>query len=299
MNGYVHAFKLSHIYRLVRTGDRSRAYETFPFTKQRGALPGSIVTGMGQTGRPCVYFLDPSVGPCRIGAMGLQSCGADILETWRTVNVNATNVICRSIYYPEARQVHWWVATDDANVPDLRIVLQTNEVRDMPDGARKGWSIWTGPSSEALAVCLFSDNIDDDTTRNQTLRPFIGVEGTDLIQRTDTGDDDNGTEYAAHITSKPYTPVGILHRFGVMAGALIAKAQADATVDVTVTRDFGLESKTVSVDLDPTGSETRVIRPLDNLALSELRVVQVEFADPDTPGERWELNGLALKERIE
>ena len=113
------------------------------------------------------------------------------------------------------------------------------------------------------------------------------------------GDDDNGTEYAAHIVTKAYTPVGILHRFGVMAGSLLAKAQADASVEVTVTRDFGLEQHTVSADLAPTGSETHVIKHLDDLSFAELRVVQVEFADPDTPGERWELDQLALKERAE
>lgn len=122
---------------------------------------------------------------------------------------------------------------------------------------------------------------------------------TDLIQRTDTGDDDNGTEYSAHIVTKPYTPVGILHRFGVMAGALLAKAQTDATVEVIATRDFGLEQKTVSADLDPSGSETQVIKHLDDLSFAELRVVQIEFQDPDTPGERWELNQLALKQRKE
>lgn len=31
--------------------------------------------------------------------------------------------------------------------------------------------------------------------------------------------------------TQPYTPVGILHRFGVFAGARLAKAQADATVE--------------------------------------------------------------------
>lgn len=299
VNGYIHAFKQNHIYRLVRTGIRTKAYEAVTLTKQRGALPGSIVSGVDQSGRPCIYFLDPSVGPCRIGTNGIQSCGADIRETWRTVNVNAANVIARATFYPDARQVHWWVATDDADIPNLRLVLQTNEMRDTADGARRGWSIWTGPSSEALAVCMFSDNIDDNTARNNSLRPFIGVEDASLIQRTDTGDDDNGTEYAARIVTKPYTPVGILHRFGVMAGSLLAKAQADASIEVKVTRDFGLEQHTVSADLDPTGSETHVIKHLDDLSFAELRVVQVEFADPDTPGERWELDQLALKERQE
>jgi hypothetical protein len=80
---------------------------------------------------------------------------------------------------------------------------------------------------------------------------------------------------------------------------LIAKAQAGASLDVIVTRDFGLEQVSVSVPLDPASSETHVIKTLDNMSLSEARAVQIEFIDPATPGARWELTQLALRERRE
>jgi hypothetical protein len=299
-NGYIYAFKRSHIYKLVRTGQRTKAYEAFPITKTRGAIPGSIVDGVDEAGRPAIFFLDPRVGPCMIGPNGLQTCGADILETFQTINQNAS-VVSVSLFYPEARQVHWWIATDDSDTPNLRLVLQTNEMRLTNEGYRRGWTVWDGPSAETVSACLYAENVDDTgDPRSLNLVPFIAkLDDDGLIQRTDTGDDDNGTEYEAHIRTKPYLPEGTLNRCGIMSGALIAKAQAGASLDVIVTRDFGLEQVSVSVPLDPASSETHVIKTLDNLSLSEARAVQIEFIDPATPGARWELTQLALRERRE
>ena len=128
------------------------------------------------------------------------------------MNLNAT-VVARGVYYPDARQVHWWIATDDASTPNLRLVLQTNEMRLTNEGYRRGWTIWDGPSATALAACLYATNVDETgDPRSYALKPVIGLEDDSLIQMTDVGDEDNGTAYEAHIRTKPYTPVGILHR---------------------------------------------------------------------------------------
>jgi hypothetical protein len=298
--GYVYGFKSRHTYKLVRTGFRTRAYDAIPITKERGAIEGSLVAAIDQSGKPTLYFLDPDVGPARLGANSLERCGADIFETWRDVNLDASKVVSRGVFYPEPQQVHWWITTDDADSPNLRIVLQTNEVRSGDDGARKGWSIWDGPSSAALAVCRFADNIDDDTPRSNVLVPFIALEGDGLIHRTDMGSDDNGTDYEARIVSKPYVHGSLLNEFECKNGVLMAKAQSGASLDITVTPNFGADAthtRTVSdISLTPEGTEEQVIVPLDNLSLAALRTVQIEFADTDSPGERWELNLFALRE---
>lgn len=172
INGYIYAFKQSHIYKLVRTGVRQQAYEAIPLTKSRGALKGSVVNAFDEQGRPGVFFLDPDVGGCVLGANGLQQCGADILDIWRTVNLNAS-VVARAVYYPDARQVHWWIATGDSDVPDTRIVLHLNEIRLTESGYRRGWAVWNGPSATALAVCLYADNVDTGGPRSNRLVPFI------------------------------------------------------------------------------------------------------------------------------
>jgi hypothetical protein len=304
IQGYIYAFKWSHVYQLVRSGLRTSAYRAYSITESRGAIPGSIVPGVDQTGNPVLYFLDPSAGPCRFGSRGgVQACGADIHKgIWSRVNLTATKAISRGVYDPINRQVHFWLAVDGGNSPSIRIVLQTNETRDTADtGARRGWSTWTGGSCSALAVCLFSDNIDDDAARNRSLRPFIGREGGGLIWRCDTEHNDNGTAYSARIVSKPYIPESILNHFGVMSGALVATAAASTSIQVTVIRDFGVEDSTaVEVSLAPSGSESQVIKRLDALRMSEARAIQIEFEDLSTPsGTRWELNQFGIHDRKE
>lgn len=302
VNGEIWVFKWSHIYKAVRTGQRTRAYDVIAITKSRGAVPGSMVEGVDQFGSPCVYFLDPKVGPCRIGSNGIvQRCGKDIFTTWQTVNINATNVIARAVFFEAVGQVHWWVATDDSNVPDTRLVLHVEQTRDTADGVRKGWAIWDGPSAAALSVCLFSDNIDDDAARNLSLVPFVALSSGDDILRTNTGTDDNGTDYTASVQTKPYAPASILHRFAVGSGAVLGTATAGATIDLSATRDFGVESVTVAgVEFSPEGTETQKIVPVDNLSLSELKTVDFTFGDAaGGVSARWEVNQIALTERRE
>lgn len=304
IDGSIYAFKWSHIYKLTSTGLRDQAYNAKALTKQRGALPGSLVDGVDQAGRPCLYFLDPKVGPHRVGPAGVSYAGQDIRETWRRVNVDATQVVSRGIFYPDSNQVRWCVAVDGSNTPNFEIVLQVNETQDTQDGVRRGFTTFTGPSTNVLATCLFSTNVESGIARNLALKPVIGVSATGHIQMIDggpagTATDDNGTAYSAHIVSKPYTLAALTNRFGIRAGALLAKADAAATVTVKLTRDYGIESASVDVNFAPTGTEATVIKQIDNLALSELYTVQVEFVDPAIPGARWELNELDITPRAE
>jgi hypothetical protein len=298
LNGVIYLFKRHQIYRAVRTGDRAQAYQVLCWSKTRGALEGSIAQGVDEAGRPCLYFWDPEVGPCRIGANGLQWCGADIYPLAVTVNVDATTLPMRALYYPTKQQMIWWFATGASNVPNVCAVLHVALTTIDPLGnVRKGWAIWDGPYATATAVCLFSSNIDAGVARNHDMVPFLGRTG--FVSRGDTGTDDAGTAYVASLTTRPVAPGTILNQAGVMAGALLGTSGVGTVVDVTVTRDFGLESKTVTASLAPVGSETYVRAPLDNLALSEAAVLQVTFGD--TPGHSalWALHQFAAKVRPE
>lgn len=298
VNGEIWIFKRSHTYKAIRTGVRSSAYDVFCITKKRGALPGSMVEGVDQSGSPCVYFLDPRVGPCRVGSNGrVVSCGRDIRATWKTVNVNAANVVSRVVFYEDVGQVHWFVATNSSDNPDTRLVLHVNETRDAADGVRRGWAIWDGPSAAALATCMFATNVDAGVARGLTLVPFVGLSTSATPWRTDTGTTDNGTAYTATVQSKPFTPATILNKFRVKAGAILAKAVANAVVTVTATRDCGKETKTVTdQSLAATASETQVVRSLDALAFAELTTVDVAITDGTTNAARWEVSQVALAE---
>ena len=301
VSGYVYVTKSTHIYQVTRTGVRTKAYEAIPLTKQRGGIIGSLVEGFDQAGRPFLFALDPDIGPIRIGGEnGVEPCGADLIDTWETVNLDAV-VVARGVYFPEKKQVHWWIATGASTTPDLRLVLHTTFMRDTPEGSRKGWAVWDGPSAAVLAVTLFATNIDADTDRTNVLAPVIGGAEDGLIWLTDTGNDDNGTAYAARLLTKPYTRGNLLHQFEISDAVLMGKVQTGAVIDVTLIgnkADEGITQKEVAnISFTALSAESdRVIRGLDSLGLAEMNTIQVEFEDSASPGGQWKLELFAMKE---
>lgn len=284
--------KTSAVYKMTRTDQRTQAYNFDLFTDALGVVEDSMVAGVDATGQPCLYAIDPTQGPFRIGVGGIKRAGEDLRTTWKTLNVDATKVVLSGIYYPTKKQVVWCLATGDSDVPDTAIVLHVDKSRDFADGVRKGWTIWTGTRAAALSMCLFSTNIDDNAARNLNLVPFIGLEGGGLLHRCDVGSDDNGTAYVAKVITKPYAMTSILHQFEVRAAAVLAKAVSGSSVDVTCIRDFGLEDTITvkDVSFSPTITETSVIKALDDFKGAEMRVGQVQFSDVDSPAAQWSID---------
>jgi hypothetical protein len=308
INGYIFVFKLGRIYKISRTDNITRAYSSLCITTSRGALPGSIVEGLDESGRPCLYFCDPRVGPCRLGASGLQTCGFDILVTWATVNVDAALPVFGT-FFPKKRQLHYWLATSGASTPNMRIVAQTNNMRVKEDGVRRGWSTWSSGRSctSAYSACVYASNIEANTTRSLDLVPFVGVNDTlnsNMIQQCDAANVSDGGSYTAYTRSRPFLLGNLLNKFGVMAGAVLATTAAGVVFAVRLIRDFGVETKTVTnIDCTLTASETssggspsQVVRFLDNLFNSECRALQVEIGDLSGTSGLWEVNMLAFSE---
>lgn len=315
VSGYIFVFKRGHIYKLVRTNSRAKAYEAVALTKARGALPGSLVEAVNQVGQPSLFFLDPSVGPTRLSASGLQWCGRDIQTLWARVNIDAA-VPCHGVYYNKSRQLHYWLAVDGADYPNFKIVLHVNEMRDTEEGARRGWVTVGLNNRIATAHCsvMFSDNVDSTDPRSFALVPFIGKEAWDVdsttirdyIQMCDVGgtdahtDGDTESAYRAVVTSKPFALTGLLTQHGIMGGALIVKASStpDGLVFVKAVRDFGKESKTVNATFYSPTAETRVIAKLDDLNFSEMYTMQISLGDLDdnvTPPDQWDIDLLQLR----
>lgn len=323
-NGYLYVFKRAHIYKLARTGERDKAYEAIPITKTKGAFPKSVITAVDEKGFPVTYFLDPDTGPMRLGQDGLQWCGKDIRTYWSTVNKNA-DVPCHGVYYKDKDQIHWWIATEESDYPNTKIVLQLDLMRLTEDGLRGGWS--TVPSTDRIAQAtssvMWSSHVYAGSPgstyffgdRSLDLIPFIGlndysVSGTptrSMIQRCDTGtvdgdEADTDNEYFARVRTKPFMFSGILDKHGIMTGAVMAEANADDAqlLYVKGIRDFGAEELEISTDMVPEGSEDYVIKPLDDFNFSELTAVQIEFGDlGDEPADEWAVSQIGLKIRSE
>lgn len=305
VNGYLFAFKWSHIYKIVRTGTRASAYTAIPVTKAKGALPGSLVEAVDQSGQPAQYFLEPRTGPHRLGSQGLQWCSADIQTLWATVNVDAI-IPCHGVYDHIKQQIHWWLAINGSDYPNAKIVLHLNEMRNTSEGAKRGWV--TVPEDDVIAVAhcstMFAANIDSTDAREFTLRPLIGKEtwdaSTDLVQLCDTGSTDAGTSFRGRVKTKPFMWAGLMNHSEILAGAILTNAAEDEddTIHVRVTADYGTNTDIVSTDMNPEGSEDHVIKQLDDLKMSEAYVLQLEIGDLDEdvdPASYYQVDLLALK----
>lgn len=285
ISGNWYVFKWNRIYKLQRTNRNTLAYQSITMSTTRGAIPGSIFEGVDEAGRPAIYFLDPLMGPSMISGAGLRTI-TGLRRTWNRVNLNAANIIARGCFYGYKRQAHWWVATENADFPNYKLVNQTTELRDGGDGsASRGWSTATGRITEAFAVGLVTEELTVFGVTTLRERPFIGLDDPDWVQRCDGEEatDDAGVEYEADMTSAPIIMSGLSIEWGAMETALMASGNAGTTVQVSLIRQFGKEeSAPVVVDLSPgANDEPFVIRRQDSLHLSESVAMQVRIKDPD------------------
>jgi hypothetical protein len=315
-NGFIFVFKQSRIYKLVRTNQLLNAYNSFLLSTARGAIIGSVVDGIDENGFPCVYFLDPRVGPCRLGAEGLQAIGYDVMSTWNTFNANAI-LPCVGLFYPDKWQLHYWIATGSSTFPNKKIICQINNMETITSSgvntpasygglARRGWSTAsTGASVFAFSACMFSNNLGTMAPLSLKLIPLLGLPvstiGThQLIQQADTGSLDNGLAYSALVTTRPQIIENLTMKGGIRAGSVLAAPATGVTISVQAITDFGLDSTQIDgIDLTPLSTETQVIRPLDNLCQSEARVIQLSFGDLASPSGLWQVNGIVSVVRDE
>lgn len=278
-NGVWYAFKWSRIYIAHRTNNVSDPYEIKMLTDQRGAVSGSVFNGIDENGGACVYFTDPQVGPSRIGSGGLQLIRG-IRATWKRVNLKAT-VVARGVYYPYKEQALWWVAVDGSDTPSLGLRLQTSEIQVTTDGeVKRGWSLFNGTLATALSVGLYTEWVNDGGTVTLSTRPFVGLATPNYVQRMDVGTQDAGVSFSASITTKAFMPAGLLGKWGALVASLLATALTGATVVVRLIRDFGVETTAArSVSLTPIGTETLIIKDLDDVKMAEARAIQVKISD--------------------
>lgn len=288
-NGIWYSFKWNQIHRHDPTGDEVLgAYSDYTVSKSRGAIGGSVVDGMDELGRACTYFIDPQFGPSRIGQFGLQVLYG-LRQTWRRVNTLASTVIARGVYYPDKQQVIWVCAADANNSPTLGIRLQVTEVQSEGGMAKRGWSLFDGDLAQAYTLCILHEVVtgDPDPLVNALrARPFGGYLSPNFIQRWDVGTTDNGTAFSCRIRSRPFFLTGLLQKWGAMQASVLAVANTTFSVVVKLIPDFGntllganAGSTNVTMDLMPQSSEPVTVKDLDNLNLSEVRSIMVEFSD--------------------
>ena len=292
------AFKRGQIWKLVPTGNGTTPYSKTCLTKAVGCIEAkTIVEAEDESGNPAIYFLSEK-GPYRIGSEGLQYCGRDVEDIWGTVNRGAgtSGIVGHGVYHASKRQVWFYLTTGTDAYPSLKIVLDTRFCRPGVGGIRRGWAQHSGPSCTVRCSTMYSTVfVYADTNMIQS--PYVGSAATaNLLLQADTnvlGTHDNGTNYQAYVLTKPYCAAGLGFNFS-MTSPFLNAAAANATVTLTIYRDYYLETRLSTVTLAATATEARVERKFEGLGISGAGAVQFKLGDGAAANQGWVLDALMV-----
>jgi hypothetical protein len=270
-----------------------RWFRRVQFSADLGALSHhSIVHGEDANGLPCLYFLDPEMGPYRIGAQGVQWCGKDVKDIWDTLNPAATNAVAHGVFHKAKHQLMFWIATGANNDPDTMIVCDVTEMRPDADGdLRGGWSKWTGDFAGARCSTMMSNTMG--ATMSRDLKPYIGQtdNGNTIWKCDSTATNDAGTNFQAYVDTREYGRIGANH--SLRDGTLIGQVASGVTVTVTARSDFGLEgSATGTALLTAAGSETRTQKRLEGLQTAGVGTFAFRIGDSAAASNQWTVDAV-------
>lgn len=294
LNGVPYAFKYRQVWKLRPTGDVSAPYLPRKIRDDIGCIAHkSIAMGEDQTGRAALYFMSHR-GPYRVTLDGnTEYLGRDNEDIWRTMNLGATFIACHSTFYPDLHQWWVWLSVGSDTLPSIKMMFDVQ--RGFPDEhgqIRGGWAKHTGDSASAFCSCLFSNTLGGSMSRD--LKPYVGISTGTAIIKCDTSDlTDNGTAYQAYVTTRPLlTTPDLLKKVGVEESTLVTAAQAATNLTVTINRDFGKETRPLTVSLAAAASETRVIQKVGASEMGEADVVQMTIGDASALANTWTVDAL-------
>ena len=294
LNGALYAFKYSQIWKIVPTGVSDNPLDIIDITKVRGATnQEAICEGLDQDGRSVVYFVDPAVGPSVLGAAGPIAISGGIRDFWdgpnATVNLEATKRVADCVFVPhrgKAGQVWFWWSIASDNEPTFMAVF---------DIAGQGWSEWStgGQLRQNASAVMFARTPGASMSRDQT--PYISHSTeNNVILRGDTTDtDDDSTAFKAFVKSKPIV-LNQGAKVSLGTPVLLAEAATGVTLTVTYDLDFGRVVRSATVSIQAEGSETHVLRQLDDLQVSgeQARIVQVQIGDASAISNAWAISRI-------
>lgn len=293
LNGVPYVAKYRALHKLVPTGDAFAPYQPRKISDWIGCVGGKAwCVGRDDAGQPCIYFYSPD-GPYRIGASGVQYLGRDNEGLWASVNLGATGVVSWVLYVPELHQIWYHVATGASNDPDVRMVFDVLLGRvDEHNQVRGGWVKHTGDAPSSRCGCLFANTLGASMSRD--LKPYLGrSSGTTILKGNTTDKNDNGNAVQGYVTTRPILPDDSLgHNYRVEEAYLLGEVNASDTITVTVSRDFGRETKTGTTGLVAEASETRIQKRVEDTDFSGAGVVQYTVGDGSALSSNWILDAL-------
>ena len=307
LNGIIYVFKLSHIYRLARTGDVDLPYQQVPVTKSLGALSHkSIVLGEDDAGNACLYFLSRR-GPYRLTSDGLEYLGRDIETLWSTINLSAVTPPF-GVWHQGKRQVHWWFATGAG--PDRKLVFHARHGTRTGNGeVRGGWALHTEGAADGFCACMFANTLG--ATMSLDLKPYLGQNWASGLpdgpcikydaDGTYTDRGGNATAYIARVKTKAFPPAGNGKKGGVTLGYVLGTT-ANRAITIDIIRDFNAETRSGVVTLPAAGALalTRAcVKVEDDARAADAMYTELVIDDDVSPasGAAWAVDAVGLRVR--
>lgn len=310
LSGTIYVFKLSHIYRLRRTGDVDLPYQAIPITKSLGAISHkAIVVGEDETGRECLYFLSRR-GPYRLTVDGLEYLGRDIEGIWDTLNYSAITQPF-GVWHLEKRQVQWWIATGAAVAPTHKLVFHARHARrDDSGNVRGGWAVHTGGAADGNAAVMFANTLG--ATMSLDLKPYLAQtwtsglpDGPVIKYDADGTYTDRGgllSTYIARVKTGAFPPGGPGMK-GRVAQTYVLGTPANRSLAVDVVEDFGARTRSGTATLPAaSGSETRVhVKVDDDARAADAMYIEIVLDDDVTPASSaaWTVDAMGFRVKSE
>lgn len=302
-DGRIFAFKMNRVYSLTQTGNRNNAYLPQIVSSTYGALPGSIVEGVDARGRAALYFVDPELGPMRLGAEGFEVLAPHLRDKFLSeVNFDAAYRVVNAVYHPGRGQVWWHFAglREFARgcCPPPVITPDWPSFRWVYHVQNPGGSVFQSLPRLARSTALWLG------------KPVVTCEGAGLVRcDEDEAPDDYGEPFRAYFVTRAYDPGNMVKRNVVRSAMVEGRAIGlspgrrlgcetpdDVELAFTIIRDHGIErSTTVLFNLNQEASENYVIKRLDNARMAESTCFQLEVGDAEAVSQApWVLFKIGL-----
>jgi hypothetical protein len=311
--GDVLVFKRTQVWRLVRTGNVAAPYIPRAISKAVGTFGyRTVCAGQDGAGNPCVYFASAR-GPMRVGVNGVEYLGAAIEDVWAAVDQRGNAHISQhAVYYTDRGQYWLWVSINGDAVPSVLLIYTV---------ASGGWARYTGPLATALCSALMPRFIQEDNkgvTASVALQSYVpyccpSTNGqmaecdainpqtlvlldTDLETYSGSGSVwTDGTAFQASITTRPLPGKEPDSTLSVNTAHVVADATSGITVQLSLVRDYGAETRAFTTLLTPVGTETIATKRFDSAELANARALQVTIGDASALASNWRLHALMFR----
>jgi hypothetical protein len=286
-DGRIFAFKRDRVYSLTQTGNRESAYLPQIVSSTYGAIANSVTEGTDEVGRAALYFVDPELGPMRLGAEGFRVLAPHLQDKFKSeVNFDATYKVVDVVYHPGRNQV-WWQFSGLRQFargccPPADVTPDWPSFRWCYDVRTGGTSFHSMPRL-ARSIVFWNE------------KPTMTAEAGALVRCDEDGaTDDYGNAFRAYVTSRAYKLRTLLGRVNIKNISLEGRSvqimpgtrrpdcvtPSGVTLALTIIRDYGVQrSSAYLFTLDQEAEENYVIRHLDNARLGEVTAAQFEVGD--------------------